>query len=69
MVEDSSNCLCRVPNFMCQGTFCPTSQRVYVANTTIGGDFIKSDGTGSFSIYGDKFPVSLCSCLDVSVRS
>ncbi|TFK95903.1 cyclophilin-like domain-containing protein [Pterulicium gracile] len=21
-----------------------------------GGDFIKSDGTGSFSIYGDKFP-------------
>lgn len=24
-----------------------------------GGDFTKSDGTGSFSIYGDKFPVSL----------
>ncbi|TCD63412.1 Peptidyl-prolyl cis-trans isomerase H [Steccherinum ochraceum] len=21
-----------------------------------GGDFLKSDGTGSFSIYGDKFP-------------
>lgn len=24
----------------------------------LGGDFLKSDGTGSFSIYGDKFPVS-----------
>lgn len=23
-----------------------------------GGDFVKGDGTGSFSIYGDKFPVS-----------
>ena len=23
-----------------------------------GGDFTKGDGTGSFSIYGDKFPVS-----------
>ncbi|KAH9475047.1 Peptidyl-prolyl cis-trans isomerase H [Psilocybe cubensis] len=23
-----------------------------------GGDFLKGDGTGSFSIYGDKFPVS-----------
>jgi peptidyl-prolyl isomerase H (cyclophilin H) len=22
----------------------------------IGGDFMKGDGTGSFSIYGDKFP-------------
>ncbi|KAG5732067.1 hypothetical protein E4T56_gene18819 [Termitomyces sp. T112] len=21
-----------------------------------GGDFVKGDGTGSFSIYGDKFP-------------
>lgn len=25
---------------------------------TLGGDFLKGDGTGSFSIYGDKFPVS-----------
>ena len=24
----------------------------------LGGDFVKGDGTGSFSIYGDKFPVS-----------
>ena len=24
----------------------------------VGGDFLKGDGTGSFSIYGDKFPVS-----------
>ena len=24
----------------------------------LGGDFLKGDGTGSFSIYGDKFPVS-----------
>lgn len=23
-----------------------------------GGDFTKGDGTGTFSIYGDKFPVS-----------
>lgn len=28
-------------------------------NLLVGGDFIKGDGTGSFSIYGDKFPVGL----------
>lgn len=26
--------------------------------TMKGGDFLKGDGTGSFSIYGEKFPVS-----------
>lgn len=50
----------RVPNFMCQGVYL-----IYITNhlaqtsTLAGGDFIKGDGTGSFSIYGDKFPVSL----------
>ncbi len=41
-----------------------------------GGDFLKGDGTGSFSIYGDKFPVSarflpffLPLCVQLSVRS
>jgi hypothetical protein len=31
----------------------------------IGGDFIKSDGTGSFSIYGDKFPVRRIVCRGI----
>ena len=42
----------------------------------VGGDFLKGDGTGSFSIYGDKFPVSarflpffLPLCVQLSVRS
>jgi hypothetical protein len=30
----------------------------YVCFIYLGGDFLKGDGTGSFSIYGDKFPVS-----------
>lgn len=34
-------------------------------NLPVGGDFIKGDGTGSFSIYGDKFPV----CIYVRVVS
>ena len=44
---------------MCQGLkrFCTRATGV---NLGVGGDFINHDGTGSFSIYGDKFPVSLC---------
>jgi len=42
---------------MCQGMkrCCP---RAIGVNFGIGGDFINHDGTGSFSIYGDKFTVS-----------
>ena len=49
----------RVPNFMCQGKQALTSFSIYaVSHGSLGGDFLKGDGTGSFSIYGDKFPVN-----------
>lgn len=41
---------------MCQGEQ-DLSRGSTRANALAGGDFLKGDGTGSFSIYGDKFPV------------
>ena len=57
-----SNIRGRVPNFMCQGMFISSVIVVMLREDTdlfvlSGGDFLKGDGTGSFSIYGDKFPV------------
>lgn len=55
----SSAYLCHssVPNFMCQGKL--HKHRLHAVTEVFeGGDFLKGDGTGSFSIYGDKFPVS-----------
>ncbi|KAG5638063.1 hypothetical protein H0H81_002031 [Sphagnurus paluster] len=33
-----------------------------------GGDFLKGDGTGTFSIYGDKFPVRHTSYIQVDQK-
>lgn len=49
---------------MCQGAsaryLSPSFGRNALLFIYLGGDFIKGDGTGSFSIYGDKFPVRAC---------
>nr|AHC00613.1 cyclophilin [Ganoderma lucidum] len=39
-----------------QGYKGATFHRREAQTVTVGGDFLKGDGTGSFSIYGDKFP-------------
>ncbi|KAI0033199.1 cyclophilin-like domain-containing protein [Vararia minispora EC-137] len=40
-----------------QGYKNATFHRYHISpSMTCGGDFVKGDGTGSFSIYGDKFP-------------
>ncbi|TBU23342.1 cyclophilin-like domain-containing protein [Dichomitus squalens] len=39
-----------------QGYKGATFHRCILNYSSLGGDFIKGDGTGSFSIYGDKFP-------------
>jgi hypothetical protein len=41
---------------MCQGK--SSGSEACDLLTFAGGDFTKADGTGTFSIYGDKFPVS-----------
>ena len=48
----------RVPNFMCQGKHHTHFRQAVSYDGSLGGDFLKGDGTGSFSIYGDKFPVN-----------
>ena len=43
-------------------------RRFFGTRDWLGGDFVKGDGTGMFSIYGDKFPVSpLISYLEVAL--
>ena len=49
---------CSVPNFMCQGALDLDLSKGLSIHSLSGGDFVKGDGTGSFSIYGDRFPVS-----------
>jgi uncharacterized circularly permuted ATP-grasp superfamily protein len=46
---------------MCQGEHIEIYAVVRYIFISLGGDFLKGDGTGSFSIYGDKFPVGSCS--------
>jgi hypothetical protein len=43
---------------MCQGKHSHSFSTNAVSYGSLGGDFLKGDGTGSFSIYGDKFPVN-----------
>lgn len=45
---------CRISCAKVRATLCLTVVDLIIA---LGGDFLKGDGTGSFSIYGDKFPV------------
>ncbi|KAF7355722.1 Peptidyl-prolyl cis-trans isomerase [Mycena sanguinolenta] len=52
----------RVPNFMCQSAYRLGPRRVSLPVTYVlpgyKRRFLKGDGTGSFSIYGDKFPAN-----------
>ncbi|KAJ7249723.1 cyclophilin-like domain-containing protein [Mycena haematopus] len=42
---------------LCTGEYRVNSRpQGYKTRRFTGGDFLKADGTGSFSIYGDKFP-------------
>lgn len=47
---------------MCQGKIVTVFRGLHVITGPTGGDFVKGDGTGSFSIYGDRFPVT-CALL------
>ena len=58
----------RVPNFMCQGKHSHYYRQMQYLTDLVGGDFLKGDGTGSFSIYGDKFPVSVDHSAHVKLK-